>query len=174
MPSAARSSRGLIQPGVRPGGWQTFSTIRDPNTGVELATCAMVDCAKMRDGWTARIDESLPRGRLCADYIRKVTRRPFTETRDESDQVTIFTFPPGTPCIMDRRDQRGQNLFAVGPHTSRIRKFLHVIADGGAADVQREIDRLGRPKVIERVHSRPADWAENWREAMTKHYDNRS
>ena len=161
-----------VRPAARSSGMQTFSTIAVPGHTWEAATCATVGCEKEANGWKVRLDESLPMGRLRAEYIRKVTaRRGWTETLDPSGQVTIFTFPPGTPCFQDMRDLRGQRTFEVVPHRRQVRHALHVVSTGNATDVQRQITARGKPESLIRAHTRPKDWAEHLAESWNRMAD---
>lgn len=158
MISTARAAR----PVFRDSRLQTFSTIAVPGVTWEHCTCVVFGCAREANGWVVRLDESLPVARLRADYIRNITsRKGWTVEVDESGEVTVFEFPPGTPCFQDARDRRAQAVFEVGPHRRQIRHALHVVSAGGAVNVQKQITGRGRPESLLRAHTRPQDWLEH-------------
>jgi hypothetical protein len=151
--------------------WQTFSTIGSGPGQRALATCEQAGCLRWRRGWVVRLDEDLRLGRIRADYIRHVTnRRGWTETRSP-EGVTVFTFPPGTPCFCDGRDHRARAVFDVTPHTRQVRPMLHVVSAGPSAAVAAQIARTGRPAEVTRTHTRPQDWAEHAAESWNSMAD---
>jgi hypothetical protein len=156
-----------VRAGVRPGGWQTFSATSPPQLHWRSITCDRRGCEKMERGWTVSIDESMRLGQLCADYIRRVTqRRGWTEAREASG-VTVFTFPPGTPCFQDVRDVRAQRLFSVGPHRMRVvgAPTLYVVGRGRPSEVGAQIARTGQAADPVRVHTRGSDFIEHLAES---------
>jgi hypothetical protein len=151
--------------------WQTFSTIATQGVHWESITCEQAGCEKRANGFKVLLDESLRLGALRADYIRRVTlRRGWTEHRDDAG-VTVFVFPPGTPCFCDGRDQRAQPVMGCGPHRRKTRPMLHVVAAGKVGQVAGQINRAGRPGEILRVHNRPGDWAEHAAESWNRMAD---
>ena len=115
----------------------------------------------------------MPTGRLCADYIRRITRRRgWTETKDPSG-VTTFSFPPGTPCFQDHRDRRAQQVFRVPPHRRRVvgAPSLYLVSEGNAEPVTKQIKTAGRPAAILRQHTRGSDWVEHLAESWNKMAD---
>lgn len=144
---------------------QTFSTIRQPGVHLARVTCEQAGCVALQQGFVIRVDESDPMGARCAQYVRHVTKRRFTERLDEPSGLTIFTFAPGTPCLKDGRDRRAQMVFGVNPHLKEQRPALHVVSAGSARTVQAEIARSGRPAEIIRTHTRPQDWSEHLAES---------
>jgi len=158
---------------VRDGGWQTFSTVAPPKLHWATATCAKVNCPKLERGWDVRIDESMTLGRLCADYIRRVTnRRGWVEAKDPSG-VTTFTFQPGTPCFQDHRDGRAQGVFQVPPHKRKVvgAPSLYIVSDGNAGAVSKQLTTTGRPASLIRQHTRGADWVEHLAESWNNMAD---
>ena len=148
-------------------GWQTFSTVAVPGHTIVRATCAEVGCERLERGWRVNLDESLRAGAARANYIRHVTnRRGWTEHRTESG-VTVFTFPPGTPCFCDGRDARAWSVFACGPHHRQVRHHLHVVSDGQSQHVVEGLRRWqargngARPPGVRQVYDRPDQWIDD-------------
>lgn len=162
-------------PAARPQAMQTFSTVAVPGWTWEDATCATIGCQREANGFEVRLDETIPEGRMRATYIRRVTaRRGWTEHRDEPTGVTVFRFPPGTPCFQDRRDRRGQSMFGVGPHRRKVREHLHLVAAGPADHVAARLTtatlRGQDPRrAVDVLHRRrPNEWAEHLAESWNR------
>lgn len=153
--------------------WQTFSTFSQPADVDDVpCTCVEAGCTSERNGWSVALDLSLRMGAYRADYIRRVSRRTFTEdTLPEEPTVVVFRFPPGTPCFRDYRDTRAHNVMGVTPgrmHARRVRRQLLVVTDGPVGPTTQAILRKGRPDpgTVLRTHTRGVDFAEdlatNW------------
>lgn len=98
------------------------------------AVCEQVNCPQWRHGWESTVDETTELGQRQAAYIRGHARRTFREQRTAAG-LTVFRFEPGQRCFADHR---------TVPETYTVRR-------GGA----------GTPA---RIHTRPADWVEDFTE----------
>lgn len=88
-----------IPPAMGPESYKTY-TIRAPRaTHQRKATCAEVDCASYQNGWLTVVDENTDLGKRQAEYIRVLSERHFTETREGG--LTSFTFYPGQSCFRE-------------------------------------------------------------------------
>ena len=135
------------------------------------ATCEEVDCEGWRSGWITMIDERdlaprgeetlahlPPRERTAAHvrrlrqmanadearayYIRHLSGRNFTESKDTATGKTVFDFPPGQECFDE--------------HRVRVeRPEIFVVRDG---------DFRGNPTRERRVHDSPDHWVEDFAE----------
>lgn len=78
--------------------YKTYAILSPLDTHYRVARCAEVDCEALARGWQSMIDESTDLGQKQAHYIRRLSRRQFTEHRNEHG-ITIFTFGPGQQCF---------------------------------------------------------------------------
>jgi hypothetical protein len=104
-------------------------------------TCEEAGCPAFRHGWQSFIDETTGMGQRQAHYIRRESKRKFTETRNEAG-ITEFTFEAGQSCF--RSDQhRGRN--------ERPERYL---VRGG--------DFRGNPARDLREHRNADDWRDDF------------
>jgi len=61
------------------------------------ASCAEVDCPRMRNGWRTVLDVSTVKGQKNANYIRLHSGRRFAFV--QAGPVVTFTFPAGQRCF---------------------------------------------------------------------------
>jgi len=128
------------------GNLRTFSTIALPGVHYRHATCLQVGCDGLIKGFTVRANETEFQGQQWAHFIRHTNhRRDYTETRDPSGLLTVFTFPPDGPCFRDAGNYQARQILGVSPHTRRVAPQLHVVSTGDAWRVGAQIGNdLGR------------------------------
>ncbi|MBO3751530.1 hypothetical protein J5X84_36120 [Streptosporangiaceae bacterium NEAU-GS5] len=114
---------------------KTYAILSPHDTAVKSA-CETVGCKAWRQGWTSLIDESTDLGRAQASYIRHGAGRTFREQRT-AEGLTAFRFDSGQRCFRD--------------HLTYPEVYL---ARGG--------DWRGNPRGERRLHTRPADWVEDF------------
>lgn len=131
-----------VQPNLPAWAMQTYQVLAPRATHWRDAACAEVDCAAHANGWVTRIDESTDLGQRQAAYIRRDSRRGYTEAKSP-DGLTEFTFQPGQKCFTKHQVPVGRpELFYV---------------KGG--------DWRGNPRQIPaRQHVRAEDWIEDFGE----------
>jgi len=110
-----------------------------------VTTCDDVDCDAHRLGWKTLIDEGTSLGQRQAHYIRKESKRRFTEER-QPDGLTAFVFEAGQKCFAEHR---ARNM--------RPERF-----------VERGGDHRGNPRREHRVHTRPDDWVDSFQSNQEK------
>jgi len=114
-------------------------------------SCAEYQCEAYLLGWESHIDERAEFGQKQAHFIRKLSKRRFTEQRDDAG-LTVFTFEPGQEGFLstDPAEAGHQN------HRKRLDRLEHYIERGG--------DWRGNPTGMRRVHTRPEFWVESFSE----------
>ena len=110
-----------------------------------VTTCADVDCPHYLLGWDSVIDERTDLGQRQAHYIRRESRRRFTEERPP-DGLTRFSFEAGQKCF--------------GEHKARNMRPERYIERGG--------DHRGNPRREHRLHTRPDDWVDSFQSNQEK------
>jgi len=118
-------------------------------------SCAAYQCEAYLLGWQSQIDERTELGQRQAHFIRKESRRRFTEERDGTG-LTVFTFEPGQEGFASPNPQESghQN------HRKRLDRTEHYIERGG--------DWRGNPTGMKRVHTRPEFWVESFAENQSR------
>lgn len=123
--------------GLPVAAFQTFSIASPPATHSRAAECAEVECSAWAHGWKTSIDETTDLGTRQAQYIRAMSGRAFTESRNEAG-LTEFLFKPGQKCFGEHR-------------VSLERPELYVIRGGDRrGNPLREARRVGSAEWIDR------------------------
>lgn len=131
-----------ITPNMSVEAYKTYRIASPLATHWRDATCAEADCQHHLNGWQSTIDESTQLGQRQAHYIRRESRRGFTEERLPTG-LTRFTFAAGQTCF-------------AGPHQVPVgRPELYLVRDG---------DWRGNPTGRQRTHSSPQDWIDDFGE----------
>lgn len=107
------------------------------------ASCEDIDCDAWRMGWVTSVDLSTELGQRQYHYITHDKTRSYTETRT-GGTIVDFTFPPGTPCFVNRPTGDGHQR-PVGKPPVFYRR------DGDW--------RGGQNRYI---HTRPEDWVDDF------------
>lgn len=123
-----------IPPAGPVSAYKTFQISRPLGTHFRKATCEEVNCDYWRDGWITRVDDEERR-----TYIRRHSGRKFEETAPG-----VFRFAPGQMC------------FSADAHRVPLEREGIYVARAG--------DHRGNPTGEKRVHTRPADWVEEFAE----------
>lgn len=119
---------------------KTYESRAPQSTHFRPGTCAEVDCPAHLNGWRTTLDERTEQGMSLAYYIRKESKRKYTEDRTETG-LTVFTFPPGQKCFRE--------------HQTRLDRPEIYLVRGG--------DWRGNPRGTEtRRHTSAADWQEDF------------
>lgn len=130
-----------IQPSLPVQGYQTFQIVAPVSTHWRDATCDEVDCPAQQRGWTTTVDENTPLGQKQAHYIRRESKRSFTEEK-RPDGLTSFKFSAGQTCFRQ--------------HKARMeREEIFVRRDG---------DWRGNPTQSRRRYDRPDQWVSDFAE----------
>lgn len=129
---------------LRPDEMQTYAVLapRD-DEDYRPASCAEAECPDYMNGWATTLDPATELGRSQILYVRRDSRRLFTETALESGLIR-FAFSPGQTCF--RVGQAGTHRVQVAPSVFLVR--------GG--------DSRGNPRGQTRVHKRREDWVEDF------------
>ena len=127
-----------IQPALPSSAYRTYTIDRDRDTAVKAA-CSEVGCAAYRHGWETVLDETDTLGAAQAVYIRQQSGRTFSE-RKTGEGLTVFRFESGQRCFADH--QTVPERYGVQNGDWRSYRGTH------------------------RVHSRPADWVEDFQETL--------
>jgi len=104
-----------------------------------VTTCADVDCEAYLTGWESHIDEATSLGQRQAHYIRRESKRKFTEERTAAG-LTVFKFEAGQKCFAE--------------HKARNMRPERYVERGG--------DHRGNPRREHRVHTRADDWVDSF------------
>lgn len=130
-----------IEPRLPSSAYRTFQVAAPLSTHWRQATCAEFDCPKWRTGWRTGVDERTELGMMQAYYLRHRSGRGFREERNAAG-LTVFVFEPGQSC------------FKAAEHRVRTeRPEFFVVRHGDH-----------RASTVERVHSRAADWTDQFAE----------
>lgn len=138
-----------IQPALPVEAMKTYQIVAPKGTHMRPATCEEIGCAPFLNGWQSVIDEGTELGQAQAYYIRRNSRRSFTEHQGMTAGLVVFTFPPGQKC------------FEADSHRVRIGKPDLFVVRGG--------DWRGNPRDIQPFfHSKPEHWVEDFAEHQDK------
>ena len=124
-----------IVPRLPAKAFKTYIVLSPHDTAIR-AVCEQVGCRRWHRGWKSIFDESTPRGRDQAAYVRCESGRTFREQRT-GEGLTVFLFEPYQRCFEDHQ---------TWPEVYFVR--------GG--------DWRGNPTGQRRVHTRAADWVEDF------------
>lgn len=127
-----------IPPALPVSAYQTYQISAPVATHHRIATCAEVDCPRLRQGWETVLDERTADGARRAHYIRKLSSKTFRERPDPSG-LTVFTFSAGQDCFARH-------------HIQLEREPIYVVRGGDWRA------HLGQ----RRVHTRPEHWVEDF------------
>lgn len=83
----------------------SYEIDRPDETHWREATCEEVTCGHRLMGWSIDADPSTPLGLKQIDYIRKRSKREFTEERQPTGLIR-FTFAPGQRCFREHKVAR--------------------------------------------------------------------
>lgn len=138
-----------ITPNLPASAYRTFQIVSPLSTHWRPASCEEFECEQYLRGWKSAIDESTELGQKQAHYIRKMSGRKFTESRDEQPGLTVFTFEAGQTC------------FSSGQHKVPLGRPEHYLVKGG--------DWRGNPAgLATRKHAKPEHWVEDFQENQDK------
>ena len=130
-----------ILPNLPAADYKTYQILSPLSTHYRTGSCAEAQCGPYLNGWRTVVDEGTDLGRRQAHYVRLESGRGYSEARGE-DGLTVFTF------------EAGQSCFATPHQIPLDRPEIYVVRDG---------DWRGNPRGTEpRVHSRPADWVDDF------------
>lgn len=131
-----------ITPNLPAQAYKTYQIVSPPDRSI-VAACEEVGCVAWLYGWETVVDESTQLGAKQAHYIRGYARRTYRETK-RGDGLTVFRFESRQRCFAEHRTR--PEVYAV---------------KGG--------DWRGNPQGIPpRIHTRPADWVEDFAEHQEK------
>lgn len=133
-----------IVPELPPNAFKTYGIAAPRNTHFREAACEEINCSNYLNGWQTVIDESNDLGQRQAFYIRKSSKRGFSEERLASG-LTKFVFESGQKC------------FAA--HQTRIDKPAIFLVRGG--DWR---ETVGETK----FHKNSNNWVEDFAEHQDK------
>lgn len=136
-----------IAPRMPPSAYKTYALRLPPATHYRKARCEEVDCRANANGWVTHIDVSTDLGQRQAKYVVDKSGRTFLETTSISTPyLREFRFPPGQQCFADHQ-------------VPLEREPLYVVQGG---------DWRGNPRGEQRVHTRAADWVEDFAEHQAR------
>jgi hypothetical protein len=128
-----------VEPALDADAMKTYGLVAPLATHWRPATCEEVDCPTMAAGWRTAVDEAEELGQRQAHYIRHQAGRRYVEHREGA--LTVFIFEAGQPC------------FAA--HQAPLEREPIYLVRGG--------DWRGNPRgTPARVHTRPADWVDDF------------
>lgn len=133
-----------IDPNLPVQAYQTYEITSPRDTHV-VAACEQVGCEAWRHGWDSVIDERTELGQAQAAYIRSRSRRTFREMTTEQG-FTVFRFESGQRCFAEHK----------------TRPEMYLVRDG---------DWRGNPTGRKRLHTRAADWVEDFGENQLRLVD---
>lgn len=133
--------------GLSPRDMYTYATRAPLRTHWRKATCKEAQCDGWTGGWRTVIDVSTVLGQTQAEYIRKVSGRRFTESREGF--LITFTFEAGQPCFRSgdhrvRLDRPLTFLRYRGVPGAVLERRVHSGADAWLDDFQSNQDGLLR------------------------------
>jgi hypothetical protein len=115
---------------------KVYSIKKPQSTHTRSARCQEVDCEAQANGWIVAVDESTDLGQRQAHYIRDMSGRAHTESREGPS--TVFQFPPGEQCFADHR------LPLDRPELYIVDRFRHSGPDPWLNDFGDHLDHLER------------------------------
>jgi hypothetical protein len=121
--------------------YKTYQIVAPRATHWRSATCAEIGCRAHERGWKTLADLATVQGQRMTAYIRSMSGRAFTEERTSPTTIT-FTFSPGQQC------------FGSDKHQVPLEKDPIYVVRGG--------DWRGNPRGDRRIHTRPADWVDDF------------
>lgn len=127
-----------------PEAYKTYQLLQPTRTHTRRASCAEVDCVRMRNGWRARMDLTTVKGVSDANWIRMKSGRSFTYTLH--GPIVTFNFPAGQQCL---------DVHRVPLHREPV---LRVV--GG--------DWRGNPRETAALTLSPRSWVDNFGEHQAR------
>ena len=136
-----------MQPALPVDHMKTYAISAPPQTHTRVATCEEVECEHQARGWTTTVDVSTELGQRQAKYIESKAGRQYTA--DYGPDLVTFTFAAGQQC------------FAV--HRVPLDRVpLLIVRDG---DWRARVQGQNRRK---RLHVKPEDWVDDFKEHQGK------
>lgn len=132
-----------------PSQMQSHLILAPVQTHWRRATCEEVRCLPFLLGFATQVDETTELGQRQAHYIRHDRARP-KPAEDRMGDITVFSYPPGTPCF-DRGAHRTRNnrpeVFAVrdGDHRGNPRQtpaYIHDNAENWVDDLYHHTSKI--------------------------------
>lgn len=136
-----------LDPQMPAQNYKTYELRAPVSTHYKDVTCIQANCTAMANGWTSLINEATELGKKQAHYIRRNSKREFTEERTK-DGLTKFTFSAGQKCFETHKDKlnRPPLLFVKGGdwrgNPRGTRPFQHKNAEDWIEDFSEHQDRL--------------------------------
>lgn len=124
---------------------KTYAITSPLTSHYRRATCEEAGCGAYERGWRTTCDEKTELGTNHAQYIRGMSGRRYTESKDEEGR-TVFTFEPGQPC------------FAQSEHRVFLDRPSWFLVKNGD----------WRQSETVRIHQKAEDWIEDFREHHDK------
>lgn len=82
---------------------QTYQIVSPTQTHTRAASCAEVDCAAYRNGWTMKVDPRSELGRRQLNYIRLHSGRRYHDVTGLDQPLVELLFNAGQNCFADHR-----------------------------------------------------------------------
>lgn len=144
--NAANFKRPLWRPDpVGPvSAYKTYAVARPTATHWRAASCSEAGCLAHRRGWRTTVDEATELGARQAAYIRSLSRRRFTEARNETG-LTVFTFESGQTCFAAHRvpaDRPPLFIVRQGDHRANLGGLRTLRSDQWLEDFGSHQERL--------------------------------
>lgn len=131
---------------------KSYTILAPLSTHYRAATCEEVACPNITHGFRVVVDEQTDLGQRQAHYLRKLSGRAFTETREAG--LTVFTFAPGQRCFTEhrvRRDRPERYFTRAGDwrgNPTGQRPYEHTRPEYWVEDFAENQDRIAR--IVER------------------------
>ena len=127
--------------------YQTYQVFQPTQTHTRAASCAEVDCVRLRNGWRSRMDLTTVDGVKQANWVRMKSGRAHTYT--QHGPIVTFSFPAGQRCFEAHR-------------LPLWREPILRVAGG---------DWRGNPTGMPTRQYRPADWIDHFGEHQARLHD---
>lgn len=137
-----------IDPKAGPEAYKTYQLLQPAGTHTRPASCAEVDCPRMRNGWRSRMDVTTVKGQKDATWIRMKSGRTFTYV--EHGPIVTFSFPAGQRCFEK--------------HRAPLQREPILRVAGG--------DWRGNPRGTDTLVLKPQAWVDNFGEHQDRLADN--
>lgn len=114
------------------------------DTHWQEVSCEVYECQVQASGWQTFVDETTDLGQRQAHYIRRLSGRRFTETRDV--RGTRFTFEPGSECFQTHRvrvDRPQIHIVQPGDWRKRVgERHVYDRSDQWQDDMATDLDNI--------------------------------
>jgi hypothetical protein len=131
-------------PAMGVGSYKTYQARQPKTEKTRIGSCEAAGCASYEHGWRSVIDVTTELGQRQQHYIRHESGRRFTEYA-EGNGIVVFTFWAGQQCFQTHHVPDRPQFFSV-----------------------RDGDWRGNPTNRSRLHTRAADWVEDFAEHQAK------